>query len=160
MLDTTIDIRSAIVEEAESWEGTPYIKRGTLKGVGTDCGMLPYMVYRKFNLVPEIEGNLPSLEDGWFCHTYDQRYARIVERYWRKLIVTQARYNMQPEFLPGNLVLCKGFGSLVYNHAGIIAKWPRVVHAIPDNGVCKVDVSQDPFWCHREIAVYEVLENV
>ena len=154
-----IDIRAAIVEEVESWIGTPYIKRGKIKGIGVDCGMLPYMVYKKFDLVPDLDDNLPTLDDGWFCNTYDQRYARMVERYWRRLIITQARYDMKPEFLPGNLVLLKGFGSLVFNHAGIITDWPRVVHSCPDTGVSKVDASTDAFWSCQEIAVYEVLND-
>jgi cell wall-associated NlpC family hydrolase len=156
---TSIDIRAAIVEEVESWIGTPYIKRGKIKGIGVDCGLLPYMVYKKFNLVPDLDDNLPTLEDGWFCNTYDQRYARMVERYWRKLIVTQARYEMKPEFLPGNLVLLKTYGSLVYNHAGIITDWPRVIHSSPDTGVAKIDASTDASWSCQEIAVYEVLSN-
>lgn len=154
------DTRSAIVEEAESWIGTPYIKRGTLKGIGVDCGMFPYKVYREFDLVPELEGNLPTLEDGWFCNTYDQRYARLVERYWRRLIVSQVRQEIKPEYLPGNLVLVKCHGSLVYNHAGIIAKWPFVIHSAPDFGVRKVDATSNEYWAYQEMSVYEVLDGI
>ena len=152
-------VRQLIVDEAESWIGTPYIKRGTIKGVGVDCGMLSYMVYKKFNLVPDLEGNLPTLDDGWFCNTYDQRYARLVERYWRKLVVGQARAEKKPEYLHGNLALVKTHGSLVYNHAGIIIDWPKVIHADPTFGVRKVDVSCDQYWGYKEIAVYEVVNK-
>src|SRR5579859_1647384 len=94
-------LRAEVVAEARTWIRTPYHKRGLLKGVGVDCGMLPYAVLRKFELIPEIK-DLPTLEDGWFCNTTDQRYARLIERYFRKLVETQARRDYQLEFLPGN----------------------------------------------------------
>jgi cell wall-associated NlpC family hydrolase len=149
-------VRSDIVSEARAWLYTPYHKRGRIKGVGTDCGMFPYMVYRAFNLIPDLHDNCPTLEDDWFCHTTDQRYARIVERYFRRLIESQARREMLPEFLPGNLVLVQSFGSRVYNHGGIITAWPRVIHCSPDLGVAEVDVAADPFWANYRIASYDV----
>lgn len=150
-------LRAEVVQEARTWLRTPYRKRGMLKGAGVDCGMLPYAVMRKFELIPEIK-NLPTLEDGWFCNTTDQRYARMVERYFRKLIETQSRRDMQPEFLPGNIVLLQSWGSLVYNHAGIITAWPRVINALPDYGTAEIDAATDPFWASQRIAVYNILE--
>lgn len=151
-------IRSGVVVEARTWVHTPYHKRGLLKGVGVDCGMLPYAVLRKFDLIPEID-NLPTLEDGWFCNTTDERYARLIERYFRKLLETQSRRDMQPEFLPGNLVLLQSWGSRVFNHAGLITVWPRVINALPEYGVAEVDASVDPFWASQRIAVYDILER-
>ena len=153
-----IQLRQQIVEEARSWIRTPYHRRAWIKGVGADCGTLPYAVCRKFNLIPEI-AELPVLEDGWFANTTDQRYARIVERYFRRLVESQSRRDLQPEFLPGNIVLVQSWGSRVYNHAGIITSWPRVVNALPDYGVAEVDASTDQFWALQKIAVYDVLSG-
>lgn len=151
-------IRPLVVAEARTWIRTPYHKKGLLKGVGVDCGMLPYAVLRKFNLIPEI-ADLPTLEDGWFCNTSDERYARIIERYFRKLLEAQARRDYQPEFLPGNLVLLQSWGSRVFNHGGIITAWPRVINALPEYGVAEVDAAGDPFWASQRIAVYDILER-
>lgn len=36
---------AAILAEARSWVGTPYVPRALIKGVGVDCGGLLYKVY-------------------------------------------------------------------------------------------------------------------
>lgn len=151
--------RPRIVVEARSWIPTPYIKRGQVKHAGADCGMFPYAVLRQFDLISDLRESVPTLEDDWFCHTTDQRYARIVERYFRRLIEAQARREFAGAVacLPGNLVLVQSWGSRVYNHAGLITCWPRVIHCAPDTGVAEVDVAVDPFWAGHNIAVYDVL---
>lgn len=159
--------RRMITEESRSWLRTPYRKQCMIKGVGVDCGMFPYMVLSKLGLVPDLSGELPVLKDwqvleqtdDWFCHTSEQRYARIVERYFRRLIESQARREFSAEFSEGNLVLLQTKGSRVYNHGGLITSWPRVIHCFPPNGVSEVDASVDPYWSNQKIAVYDVLEG-
>lgn len=155
-------IRARIVSEARSWLNTPYIRHARVKGAGTDCGMFPYSVCRMFGLVPDIDGKLDEIDDlseNWFCSTTEERYVRLIERFWRKLVETQARRDFKPEFLPGNVVLLRSFGSLVYNHAAIITSWPRVIHCLPATGVAEVDASTDPVWFGQEIAVFDVLSE-
>ena len=103
--------------------------------------MLPYAVYRQFDLVPEFSAEW--LTNDWWCHASEERYLLMIERYLKKLLVTQARRDSKPELLPGNLVLAKVCGSKLFNHAGIITAWPRVVHAAPEF-VNEVDAAQDP----------------
>jgi len=146
-------MRSEVVAESRSWIGTPYHRRAFIKGVGVDCGLLPYAVYRKFELIPEFTAEW--LANDWFANTTQERYLLMIERYLKKLFVTQARRDFRPEFLPGNLVVAKVFDSPVFNHAGIITTWPRVVHAVPDC-VSEVDAAADPAWAGRVIAVFDI----
>lgn len=127
-----------------------------IKHVGTDCGMLPYMVMRKFNLVPDLGEDVPTFGDNWFCNTSDQGYARVVERYWRRILTGQCFRDGREEYRPGNIVLVRTYGSRVFNHAGIITKWPKVIHADPTCGVCETDVSTDLYWALKEIAVFDI----
>lgn len=148
--------RAQVVAEARKWLGTPYHKRACILGAGVDCGLLLYAVYRAFDLVPDMSSDLPTLEDDWFAHTSDMRYARIIERYFHKLVDAQARIDPQPEFLPGNLITMQSYGSRVLNHGGIITDWPKVVHSCPPYGVMEVNVGFDPFWAFQKIVVYDI----
>ena len=48
-----MDIRQAIIVEAESWINTPYHHNQQLKGAGVDCGQILVAVYSKFGFIPE-----------------------------------------------------------------------------------------------------------
>ena len=120
---TAIDtVRDQLVIEARDWIGTPYRLRAQVKGAGIDCGLLPYMVYRKFNLIPEFSPEF--LSQDWFSHATTERYLLMVERYLRRLVSTRA-YSRIPEAVPGALVLGKLCGSNLFNHSGVVTRWPR-----------------------------------
>src|SRR5258708_31549110 len=133
--------RQDVADEARSWIGTPYELRQMVKGAGVDCGLLPYCVYRKFNLIPEFSPEW--LSGDWFCHTTDERYLLMISKYLRRLVTS--RVNGVVEALPGCLALVKTPESRVFNHAGIVTTWPRLIHAVPDR-VTETTVMSDEFW--------------
>jgi cell wall-associated NlpC family hydrolase len=144
--------RDDVVEEARSWIGTPYVYRAMVKGSGVDCGLFPLAIYMHFVGSPIEFEHLP---DSWWQHTTDERYLLIVERFIKKLMIVQARRAKLPGFDRGNVALTKACGSKVFNHGGIIADWPRIVHATPD-GVREVDAMQDVYWVRNQIAVFDI----
>jgi cell wall-associated NlpC family hydrolase len=149
---TTDELRQAVVEEARTWLGTPYHLKGMVKGAGVDCGLLPYAVYRKFDLVPEFD---PAVfTDDWFCNTTQERYLMMVQRYLRKLMSGRARASLLPEPPPGAMVCARVCGSPLFNHSGIVTHWPFVVHAIRPR-TAEVSVANHPMWALREIQVYD-----
>lgn len=143
--------RQMVVDEARTWLWTPFERRAMIKGAGVDCGLLPYAVYRKFDLVPEFEAEW--LQYDWFLHTTEERYLLMIERYLRKLIATKA--TIDAEALPGDLVLARLQGSLTFNHAAIVTKWPRVIHAGMEF-VSETDASQDPLLARKEIVIFSI----
>lgn len=144
------ELRQEIAIEARSWVGTKYHRRSALKKIGVDCGMLPYAIYRKFNLVPEFTPDL--LPDDWFSHTEQQKYLEMVQRYLQKLLEGRAYRNVEAPL--GSLALVKVASRTTYTHSGIVVGWPRVVHATY-RGVCEVDASLDPMWLAKEIIIFD-----
>lgn len=142
--------REAVVAEAKSWIGTPYHRHAMVKGAGVDCGMLPYAIYRKFDLVPEF--NPEFMYDDWFAHTTQEKYLLMVQRYLKRL--TAGRTFRDINVPLGSLVLAKVARSKVFNHSGICVGWPMVVHAVEPR-VMAVDAVQDPMWATREIEIYD-----
>lgn len=151
------ELRQAVVAEARSWLGTPYHLRAMVKGAGVDCGLLPYAVYRKFELVPEFAAEF--FQDGWWLHTDEERYVLTIERFLKRLLVSQARRGFSPGLEAGNLVLVRSFSGRVYNHAAVITKWPGIVQAVPDR-VVESDAGVDPNWQGKSIVSYDCLSNV
>jgi cell wall-associated NlpC family hydrolase len=121
----SLDERSAVVEEARSWLGTPYHPHGRIKGVGVDCAMLPAEVYRAVGLVPHIE--VEDYPMDWHLHRDEEKYLKYV---------TERATEVDVE-LPGNLVLYKW--GRCFAHGAIIIQWPIVIHAFIGQGVVMAD---------------------
>lgn len=153
-----IATREAVLAEARAWLRTPYHKNGRVKGAGADCGTLLFCVYRTCGLVPPgAEGifndeRIVPVGDDWFCHTEEERYMKLVLRHARKVAEGVAYPSLHA--LPGNLVLTRAVGSRVFNHGGIVVKWPRIIHAVY-SGVEEADGSTHYLWDHQIVTVLD-----
>ncbi len=47
--------RRAIVREAMTWLGTPYVSNGAVKGAGVDCGMILVRVFSDCGIIEPFE---------------------------------------------------------------------------------------------------------
>lgn len=68
--------RDAMIEEALTWEGTPYQHKGRIKGVGVDCGGLVYQVYE-----PHLGPFPPFPKDyapDWGLHRDNEMYLDFI----------------------------------------------------------------------------------
>lgn len=153
--DTTT--RELIVEEARSWIGTPYRRRGAIKGVGCDCGSFPGMVLVNCGIIPkkkfyEEMKAIEALSDDWFMHSAEEKYVAILSRYALRL-GDRVSYR-EPKIFPGNIVLMQTFNSHRRNHSGIVTQWPKIVHAVY-SGVAEVDASRDAMWGNKQITVFD-----
>jgi cell wall-associated NlpC family hydrolase len=111
-----------------SWIHTPYHLTGMVKGGGVDCATLLYCVYKNCGLVPDDDEKIEHYTQDWFCHTKTEKYGLRVLRHAHK-VAEGVGYPCM-EALPGNLVLTRAVHSKVWNHGGIVIKWPRIVHAV------------------------------
>ncbi|MHB8499700.1 MAG: NlpC/P60 family protein [Candidatus Acidiferrales bacterium] len=131
-------IRRAVVEEALSWIGTPFVDHACLKGAGVDCGMLVYACYLAAGL------DFGSLKPGyystqWFLGSTDEVCLNAVKVWTREVPGPPERI---PK--PGDIVLFKTECSNLFNHSGVVTKWPQVVHAMNVRlGVAMGDVGID-----------------
>lgn len=123
--------RAAIVAEALSWEGTPYMSRAKIKGVGVDCAMLPAAIYAEVGLIPELAPDYPP---DWMMHRDEERFLGFVTPYAREIKEAEAK--------PGDLVIWR-FGR-TYSHAAILIEAPVVLHAVVRGGaVVRADINRD-----------------
>jgi cell wall-associated NlpC family hydrolase len=142
--------REAVLAEAMSWIRTPYHPGGQVKGAGCDCGTFIFCVYRACGLVPDEEVGIFSQD--WFRNTSEEKYLFRLMRHAHK--VAEAVSYPTLNALPGNIVLTKAVNSRVYNHGGIVIKWPRVIHAVAPC-VEECDASTHRLWEHQIVTVLD-----
>ena len=150
-------LRERVAQEALSWLGTPYLPGGRVKGAGCDCGTLLIEVLLACGLLDKDEVDKELQELGylscdWFHNTNSEKYFRKVIRFARK--ISEGRCYPTTQAPIGSIVLTKVASSHVWNHGGIVVKWPRIVHAVSPR-VVEVDAARDWFWTGQEISVFD-----
>lgn len=112
---SSIADRSAVLEEARSWIGTPWHHRQRTKGAGVDCIQFVIAVYHALGLAPNIDpGEYPA---DWHLHRDDERILTGLAQY--------AHPVDQPQ--PGDIATYR-FGRCV-SHAAIIEDDRYIIHA-------------------------------
>ena len=124
--------RRAIVEEAQSWIGTPYISNAMIKGKrgGTDCAMILVGVYSNLGIIPKDFDPRPYPAQ-WHVHRNEERYLAYVMGFVNEI-------EGPPK--PGDLAMFKV--GKVFAHGAIVTDWPNVVHALGNDSVMPEDVSK------------------
>jgi NlpC/P60 family putative phage cell wall peptidase len=77
--------RQAIIDEAVSWIGTPFVHGQGVKGAGCDCAHLISGVFETCSLLPPIE--YPVYGRDWYKHTmYPEKYiVETLRRYFTEI---------------------------------------------------------------------------
>lgn len=116
--------RKAIVDEAMSWVGTPYLHMGNVKGKdgGVDCAMIVVETYKKLGHAPADLDPRPYPMQ-WFLHRDEERFLE----WFKRLAKTRVKV---PQV--GDIVVFR-FGRTV-SHAGIIVADDVMVHAYREAG--------------------------
>ena len=119
---TELAQRARVVQEALSWQGTPYHHMGRVKGAGVDCGELLALVYDAAGVTPEI---MPAAYNhDWHLHRGEEKYLAIVEAF---------AHRIEGPPLPGDIVLYQ-FGRCI-SHGAIVVQWPQIIHSYVGKGV-------------------------
>ncbi len=92
-------LRQAVVEEAKTWIGTPFVHQAKLKGVGVDCCTLLSAVYERFS-GSVVE--LPHYDIQWNLHDDNQTYLKAI----LKECVEVSPW-LHEEFVPGEYSLSR-----------------------------------------------------
>lgn len=127
------DLRAAIVAEALSWEGTPYLPFARVKGVGTDCAQYPAAVFAACGIIPELH---PKYSQQWMHHRDEELYLAEIRQWAREIPVNESK--------PGDLIVWK-FGR-TFSHSAIVIELPLVIHAVIKGGAvirCNIDEEED-----------------
>jgi cell wall-associated NlpC family hydrolase len=153
-------LRAALVTEARSWLGTPYVRRAMVKGSGADCASFLLACLRNVGLVSmdEARDELKRVfSDDWFCHASDEQYKLRVLRHAE--LLCECVGHRTAEIAPGNLLLIRTAGSRRYNHGGLCVGWPRVVHAVAPC-VEEIDATRHPMWTNKVVAVFDPFPKI
>lgn len=144
--------RESVVAEALTWKGTPFIQRARIKGAGADC----------FTFVAQVMVNcgfydggdrLPPYHQDWFLHANEEHYTRLLLRFSREILTISGSFTAKVE--PGNIVAARVCGARLFNHAGIVTRWPMGLHCIKDGGVCEFDALRHPMWMGTDMRIFD-----
>lgn len=138
-----------LVEEARSWLGTPYVHGARVKGAGCDCATLLAECLIAAGVCDREAIGIYSAD--WWMHAGSERYMIGLLRNAGRM--TEAVAYRSTDAQPGDLVLTKAAGSKLYNHGGIVTKWPMIIHAIHPK-VEEADASKHHMWAYRELAIF------
>lgn len=136
-LGTIEEQRTAVVDEARCWIGTPFHHGARLAGIGVDCAQLLIAVYGAALGVPEPV--LPAYAPDWFLHE-DREH--LVEQLRDAMVETKS-----PEI--GDVAVFR-YGRAI-SHAGIVTvtgEAPCVVHSFRSRGVVEESIAP-----HHALAV-------
>lgn len=139
-----MNLREAIVAEAEGWLRTPFKHRARVRGAGVDCIQLLVAVFESVGLIRGVDaGKYPP---DWFLHRADDRLVRGIARVAIPVTVPQ----------PGDIALFQ-IGRAVA-HAGIVVQWPEIIHASEAVGVVREDVLRSAVLTQRFRAWYSIVD--
>lgn len=142
--------REEAIVIGRSYLGTPYVLGGQVKGAGVDCATLIACFLRECGLA--IEEDLGVYGHDWFCHAKDERYMMRLIRHAPKTLETICRGTVDAK--PGSLALFRCVRSKLFNHGGIITKWPMMLHATSD-GVKESNATQHFLTSHMEMSIFD-----
>ena len=126
---------AAIVAEARSWLGTPFVHGAAIKGVGVDCVQLSRAVYMAVAVAPPDFPDFLPYPTGWLLERGDMRYRDAIATHMTPVWVDGAPTT--PVAAPGDLALFR-IGRAAA-HSAIVTTWPLVIHAWDED--CVVEVS-------------------
>ena len=109
--------REDVVQEALSWEGTPYHHHARIKGVGVDCAQLPAAVYEAVGLIPHVA---PRYSEQWMMSRDEELYLSYVFPYAKEI--------SREEVAPGDFAIWK-YGR-TFSHGAIVIEPPVILHAV------------------------------
>jgi NlpC/P60 family putative phage cell wall peptidase len=137
-----MSLRQALIDEARSWTGTPYLHQASLRGVGCDCIGLVRGVWRAC-IGPEPE-TPPNYSSDWAEVDGFETLIEAGSRHFQK--VNKAA--MQP----GDVLVFRWRPHLPAKHCGILVTPDRMVHAYEAAGL--VAESAIAHWLPRLAGVF------
>jgi NlpC/P60 family putative phage cell wall peptidase len=124
------DLRYRVVQEAQSWIGTPFHHAARIKGAGVDCLMLLAEIYQRAGVTGRIDP--PFYVPDWHLHQGAERYMEGLLGHAREIAAPDT----------GDVALFR-FGR-TFSHGAIVTSWPRLIHAYWAVGVVWGDAALFP----------------
>jgi NlpC/P60 family putative phage cell wall peptidase len=136
-------IGPAVVIEARSWIGTPYIHQASVKGAGTDCLGLLRGVWRR--ILGDEPESVPPYTDDWAEPSREEVLFQAADRWLARKALSSSEV--------GDVLLFRMRQGSVAKHLGIqsiVGEGAAFVHAYTNHGVVESPLSQP--WQRRIVA--------
>lgn len=136
-------LNEAVVAEARSWIGTPYVHQSSVKRAGTDCLGLLRGIWR--TLYGDEPESVPPYSLDW-------AEPQGEERLWEAAMRHLTPKGLDDETL-GDVLLFRMRAGAVAKHLGVasvVGSAPRFIHAYSKYGV--IESALTPPWRRRVVA--------
>lgn len=120
--------RQAVIEEAKTWLGTPYLLNAEVKGAGVDCGRFLVACFTGAGLVDAIDYG--TILGDFNLHRNDEIYLKWILKYCAPVETAEA----------GDIILYR-YGRII-SHGALVVDYPSLIHA-PQSGVIWGDATED-----------------
>lgn len=132
--------RSALLEEARSWIGTPYQHQASAKGAGCDCLGLVRGVWRAlYGAEPELT---PAYTPDWAERQGAETLLQAAQRHLTEAAIAA----------PGDVVLFRMDARSPIKHAAILDQDDHIIHAYWGRAVVRSRFA--PWWRARAAAAF------
>jgi cell wall-associated NlpC family hydrolase len=113
--------RAKIVDVALTWNKTPYVHMGRIKGAGCDCATFLLEVYEEAGLSEHIDIEYYPMD--WHMHQAEEKYLKKILEHGHRVSVPQ----------PGDIALYR-YGKTAA-HGAIVIDYPTIIHSAITQGV-------------------------
>lgn len=142
-VDTTkANYRNDIINEANTWMGTPYKHFSSVKGAGADCALFIMRVYSNCGLIeykqPEFYAN------DWSLHN-------PTKEIFRDIVLESCHQIEKKDLKKGDIILYK-FGKML-SHGALLMDGNMIIHSESGVGVT-VSNRNYSVWTNREREYY------
>jgi cell wall-associated NlpC family hydrolase len=129
-----VTLREKIIQEALTWQRTPWHHRACVKGAGVDCVFFLAGVYNAVGLTDIRAWQIPYYPADIMLHRNEETVLDVVSRYAHEVDTPQ----------PADVIVWR-FGR-IYSHAAIVVDYPQIIHASrPDGMVLLGDASKGEY---------------
>ena len=134
--------RAAVIDEALSWVGTPYLHQASAKCAGCDCLGLVRGVWRAlYGAEPAV---LPPYTPDWAEHGGEETLKTAADQYLNPIEISHAR--------PADVLLFRMQAGVPAKHMAIIIEEDLILHAYWGRAVTRSFLA--PFWKTRRAFAY------
>lgn len=123
-----LEERSAVVKEAFTWDGTPYHHGAHVKKAGCSCAWFIAAVYNE-----ALKMNLTVIDypEQWYMADF---YVKNKKELYLEELERQGFIPIKKEEVQSADLAVSKTNNQLYCHAGIIVKWPQVIHVAGGRG--------------------------
>jgi hypothetical protein len=120
--------RRAVITEALTWRGTPFVWEAAIKGVGVDCGRFIAAALNGAGVRQIDIAKLPHLSPQWFLHHSDESFIKLIEQFATEY---EPQAGRTPK--PASMVVAKL--GMDWGHSALVMDWPKVIGAANEHCV-------------------------